>query len=425
MTRTFLFVLWAGGGNVGPQLAVAHRLQSRGHRVHVLAPAALRERVLEAGAVFESYDEMPEHDEGDATRSLIRDFEPRTPVGAVAAVRDRLIGRMALPAARDVLDLLGRIEVDAVAYDYLLVGAGFAGEAAGVPAVPLFHHFPPLPAPGAPPYGMGWLPAKGLPGRMRDAFGYWAFERLLTRPLLEPLNGVRRELGLAPLTAMLDAYLGQERVLVLSSRALELPAPRPANVIYVGAQVDDPASTSPFQWTPPGDRPAVVASLSTTYMGQETLLERVVGALGQLPVTALVTTGPVSLNVDVPANVAVHDFVGHASVLPQADVVVTHAGHGTVAAALANGVPLVCLPIARDQPDVAARVVHAGAGIRLSPRSSSRAIAAAVQRVLGDDRYRAAAREIQAAMSQDTAADKAVAGLEAAAQHVRPGAALA
>lgn len=141
-------------------------------------------------------------------------------------------------------------------------------------------------------------------------------------------------------------------------------------------------------------RPLVVVGLSTTYQAHGGLLTRVVDALGRLPVRALATSGSVRLSGPPPANVHVERFVPHAQVLPHADVVVTHAGHGTVIAALANGVPLVCLPIARDQPDIAARVEWHGAGVRLSPRSSPAGIAAAVQRIQSDPAPRAAARRM-------------------------------
>ncbi|MGH9209234.1 MAG: hypothetical protein ACRD2C_00965 [Acidimicrobiales bacterium] len=45
----YLFVLWAGGCNVPPQLAVAGRLVERGHDVAVLAPQCLANRVAETG----------------------------------------------------------------------------------------------------------------------------------------------------------------------------------------------------------------------------------------------------------------------------------------------------------------------------------------------------------------------------------------
>jgi UDP:flavonoid glycosyltransferase YjiC (YdhE family) len=101
-------------------------------------------------------------------------------------------------------------------------------------------------------------------------------------------------------------------------------------------------------------------------------------------------------------------------VLPHADAVVTHAGHGTVIAALAHGVPLVCLPISRDQPDVAARVTWHGAGVRLSSRSSPARIATAVQRILSDPAPRAAARRLADRIAAEDA-NTAVTELEALA----------
>ena len=58
------------------------------------------------------------------------------------------------------------------------------------------------------------------------------------------------------------------------------------------------------------------------------------------------------------------------------------------------GVPLVVVPLGRDQPDNAARVVHAGAGTRLRKNASVSALRAATAQVIEDPRYRAAARRM-------------------------------
>ena len=99
--------------------------------------------------------------------------------------------------------------------------------------------------------------------------------------------------------------------------------------------------------------------------------------------------------------------------LEHASAVVTHAGHGTVIKALAHGVPVVAMPIGRDQPDVAARVVASGAGLRLRPGSSSGKIAAAVGRVVNEPAFSAAASRMADAIRRDIAEDRAVAELEA------------
>jgi UDP:flavonoid glycosyltransferase YjiC (YdhE family) len=91
--------------------------------------------------------------------------------------------------------------------------------------------------------------------------------------------------------------------------------------------------------------------------------------------------------------------------------------------ALAAGVPLVCLPMGRDQLEVAARVVALGAGIKVRPGASPAAIARAVRTVLEDPSYRSAARRMAEILAQEARADRAVAELEGLAS--RPGPVLA
>ncbi len=67
----------------------------------------------------------------------------------------------------------------------------------------------------------------------------------------------------------------------------------------------------------------------------------------------------------VPANVTVERFVPQAEVLPRCGAVVCHAGSGTVLAALAHGLPLLCLPRGADQFANASNVARAGAGVSL------------------------------------------------------------
>jgi UDP:flavonoid glycosyltransferase YjiC (YdhE family) len=65
------------------------------------------------------------------------------------------------------------------------------------------------------------------------------------------------------------------------------------------------------------------------------------------------------------------------------------------------GVPVVALPLGRDQPDNAQRIVECGAGVRLMPDARPAEIAEAVQTVLSDPRYRAAAKAIGARIAAE------------------------
>ena len=82
--------------------------------------------------------------------------------------------------------------------------------------------------------------------------------------------------------------------------------------------------------------------------------------------------------------------------------------------ALAAGVPLVCIPMGRDQNDTAARVVHAGAGVRLRPGTSVSRVRRAVRRVLGDDRFRIGAEQMATTIRQGRLTADLVTEIEAA-----------
>ena len=119
------------------------------------------------------------------------------------------------------------------------------------------------------------------------------------------------------------------------------------------------------------------------------------------PVRAVVTVGRMLSSAEVRAadNVAVVASAPHRQILEAAALAVTHCGHGTTIKTLAAGVPMVCIPMGRDQNDTAARVVHHRAGIRLSPRASTAKIRRTVQRALADDRLAANARGLAAAIA--------------------------
>jgi UDP:flavonoid glycosyltransferase YjiC (YdhE family) len=103
----------------------------------------------------------------------------------------------------------------------------------------------------------------------------------------------------------------------------------------------------------------------------------------------------------------------HREILLHADLCITHGGHGTLLKALAQGVPVLCMPMGRDQPDNAARLCAAGAGIRISPRASAPRIRQSIESMLRDPTYRSAAQTMQARLAEDERRGSALSELEA------------
>jgi UDP:flavonoid glycosyltransferase YjiC (YdhE family) len=85
----------------------------------------------------------------------------------------------------------------------------------------------------------------------------------------------------------------------------------------------------------------------------------------------------------------------YSQVMPAADVVICHGGHGTVARSLAAGTPLLVCPFVGDMAENAARVAWSGAGLSVPRRLlSRRAVGLAVRRLLGEQSFATRAREI-------------------------------
>jgi len=359
MTRV-LFVTWDGAGNLVPTLALARRLAAHGHDVRVLGHGSIDARCGRHGWQFRPLRHAAEFD--SAAGRADHDDMP-------AVARQLWFSR---EVCRDVHDELAAAGADLIVADCLLFGALCAGEAARIPVVSLFH--------GA------FAPFRAGP-----------FATMLAT-MLPALNALRDGLGLAPVTRAADVHDACALSLVANPREFEPAIEVPANVAFAGPFLDAPPlmKDGGSGAIEPDDRPLVLVSFSTSQQGHVPVLQRVVDAMASLDARALVTTGPA---VD-PAcvrgnpNVRVVRFVAHSEVLRDASLVITHAGMGTVMSSLAHGVPMLCVPIGRDQFFNAARVEAVGAGRTLPPASDAPTIAAAAAAALKDSDAAAGAQRM-------------------------------
>ena len=99
------------------------------------------------------------------------------------------------------------------------------------------------------------------------------------------------------------------------------------------------------------------------------------------------------INIDdlgsVPTNTLVVQSAPQIGLLKRAALCITHAGLNTTLEALAQGVPMVAIPIGYDQPGVAARIAHHGVGEFIEvERLTVERLSQLIQRVLNDSGYR-------------------------------------
>lgn len=145
------------------------------------------------------------------------------------------------------------------------------------------------------------------------------------------------------------------------------------------------------------DRPTVLVSFGTLYVIPH-LITPIVQELLHLDVDIRVTLGPVLKEGDFEIRLPRAEFVGFtplARLLPDADVVLTVGGAGTLLGALSEGIPLVMTPLGADQPHFASLAAAAGTGITFETgKADPSDVAEAVATVLREPAYRAAARRL-------------------------------
>jgi MGT family glycosyltransferase len=406
--KKFLLTTWEGGGVIPPELGIAKRLVARGHEVRILADPSVEPAARASGCAFSPWVRAPHKRSLAPEEDIVRDWEYSNLLKLFEHILEVFICGPVQKFVDDTTEVLDRHPVDAVLSDFMLLGPMMVAEARKLPCVGLVPNIYLRPTKGIPPFGPGFMPATGPLGRLRDALMRWMSTRLW-RKGLPPVNRARAALALDAVNEFWAQYDRIDRVLVLTSRAFDFePADAlPPNVTYAGAVLDDPEWAG-GSWTPPwpsdAKDPLVLVGLSSTFQDQEAVLSRVIDAVAKLPVRALVTLGPALEEGAVRSpspNVVCVRTAPHGLVLPHASAVVTHCGHGTTIRSLAAGVPLVCIPMGRDQNDTAARVVARGAGIRLSPKATPEKVRAAVERVLRDPDLRAGAQRMKAAIASE------------------------
>ena len=367
-------------------LALGSRLTARGHAV-----------------VLETWRRWQEHVEAAGM-----EFVP-SPQGPVFPTRERSLKpyEAVVPATAETRQSVARFAPDVVVHDILTLAPAMAGELEGVPAATLIPHLHPLSAPGFPPYSLGARLPRTVVGRRLWRSLQGVVETGLRQGRAE-LNEARERLELAPVERLLGA-ISNRLCIVATFPQLEYPRDWSEEVHVVGPLIWEPpvGEVEP----PPGDEPLILIAPSTAHDAEHRLLRAALVGLAHEPVRILAATNrtPIADPVPVPPNSRLVDWISYGRTMPRCALVVSHAGHGTVARALACGCPVLAVPHSGDMAENAARVDWAGVGVRLPWRFSSPApLALATRRALGDPQLRTRAQQLARwAASHDGAAHAA------------------
>jgi MGT family glycosyltransferase len=369
-----LVCAFGDAGHAFPAIALARALAERGHDVTVESWGRWREAVEALGLAFHAAEEYTV-------------FPPPAPDGSE--------GPTAADAAKALVPTMEELRPDLVVSDILTVAPVLAAEVAGARFATLIPHVYPPQDPGMPFFAFGFMPARTGVGRALWRRAQPVLEAGL-RQGRDEYNETRARVGLAPLDR-LHSGLSDELTLVATFPQLEYPRPWPEHVNVTGPMFFE--VPHPEIEIPEGDEPLVLVAPSTAQDPESSLVLAALEALADEPVRVVATTNLMrkARRIEATANATVVDWVSYSQVMPQADLVISHGGHGTSARALAAGVPVLSCPAFGDMAENGARITWAGAGLMLPRRLlGPRTIRATARRLLREPRFRERARELAA-----------------------------
>lgn len=374
--------------------ALAGELVQRGHRVTFVHRPDAAAYVSDPRAGFHAVG-AASHPPGSLEAVLRRAANPGSPLGLrrvildMAGSTDMLCHE--LPRA---IDALG---IDAIIADQMEAAGGLVAEGLGLPFVSVACALPVNREPGIPLAVMPFDYAEDERTRKIYEGSTRVYDWMMS-PHRRSIAANARRFGLGERGALHECL---SPLAQLSQTVSAFDFPRralPPHFHHVGPLRPTGAHAGGpnrhFMPAIAAGKPFVFASLGTMQGGRLALFKRIARACRALDAQLLVAhCGGLDARQERALEAAgatwVCGFADQQAALERADAVVSHAGSNTVMDAIAARTPILALPIAFDQPGTAARIVHAGIGLKASARlAGSAQLARLLRRLLEENSFR-------------------------------------
>lgn len=394
--RHFGVLPFTGAGHLNPLIALALELRGRGHRITFFEKPKIETRVRDAGLDFCAIGTQ----ESPFKRKA-------TPAGKARLWSGFSALRFNLRRVTYDLDVYFReteralrtAGVDALIVNEIAVTGPTVAELLGLPYFVLSTSVP---------HNFGWSPYRPFSGyRFRQSW-ISPLERALLEvscvrmrgPIRRAVNQYRASRGLRPINGVPALHPPLAQITQLAE-CLDLPRDNfPDGFHYTGpfAQHGTRQNTS-FPWERLNGKPLIYASLGTTRNAQAYVLTMIAEACRNIDAQLLISLGgrfDGEMLGPLAGEPVVVEYVPQLEILKRAALVITHAGPNTVFETLMEGKPMVAIPIAHDQPAIAARLARLGiAEVLPIMQLSNNTIRNAVEKTLTNPSYREAAVNIQ------------------------------
>ena len=419
------FVSMPLSGHLNPMTTLARRLQLRGNKVvffgvpdvEPFARAAgldfvpYGETEYPVGSVDKVYSSVAELHGFEVVRHSCMDLNP----GLTRVAFDYLAERLATTGVEGLV-------IDTIHFFLELVPLSMS-----IPYVHIWNVLH-LDFSGATPACLFSCPPDTSPeGLNRNATDLHRLAAILS-PLAEIARSYADKVGLKIDWNDPGATVSKLAVITQTPKEFDFPGiPWPPQFHYTGPFHDDEGRAPvPFPWDKLTDKPLIYAALGTLVNGLNNLYKHILEAVEPLENIQVVLSVGKNINPEnlgpIPSNTIVVRSAPQIELLKRAVLCITHAGLNTTLESLAQGVPMVAIPIGYDQPGTAARIAHHGTGefIEVDDLTTDR-LRGLIEKVLRGRRYRERAEYFQKVISKTRGLDVAADIIEQAFQECQTG----
>ena len=210
-----------------------------------------------------------------------------------------------------------------------------------------------------------------------------------------PYNKVARRYGLKPFKTMESLWEGDYNLLAEPEEFCELELPPTYH--YIGpliGRLDSPIPQDILNL--PKDKPIIYFAMGSS--GQPEVIAKIVEGFAGKPYRVITPVKSLLRNLDVkvPSNVIVTDWLPAHKVNPMADISVIHGGIGTVMTACLAGTPVVGVSMTPEQEFNIDCLVRKGFAIRIRRKSfTPEKLSSAIDQLLADKEAQRKAKEFQ------------------------------
>jgi zeaxanthin glucosyltransferase len=355
-------------GHINPMIALARKLESRGHEIVFIGIPDVGPSVRAAGLNFVSYcdEELP-------AGSSVSILAPAAKLHGMETTRWTIQGAgraMFQLASQHLPRVLAETGVEALVLDTIHMYIEVVPLSLGIPYAHVWAilniDFSGTTLPSVVSGRYEDIPeahARNIEDLKKSDNAFFGIVQDLAEEYAERA-GMKLDWSDPPATVSRHAAA----IVSQTPKEFDLPGiPWPSQFHYAGPFFDVAGREPiPFPWERLDGRPLVYASLGTLVNGLDRIYKTILPAVGRMPEIQVVLAKGNNIELTdlglIPPNVIVVDQAPQLELLKRSVLCITHAGLNTALESLAQGVPMVAIPIGYDQFGVAIRIAYHGVG---------------------------------------------------------------